>query len=116
MPYSDPIRKREYERNYAKLHPEKMREYKKKSRLNARRKLDLRWKNEFIGCARHPDSRCNRSLYIHNQTRRCAKCLAKRPSYQRLYDEYVHSEGRREQKRWWERGRNRYLKIQENKI
>jgi len=55
----------------------------------SRKRRNERWHKEFISCIRHPERRCNRSVYVSMASRKCASCHSHyvdgspKPSYSR---------------------------------
>ena len=72
------------------------------------------WDNGWIPCDRHPERRCNRSLYVARGTRRCGSCKNRRTDGTRVpsHIRYDHSE----QRRWRTLSTRLAHKIEENKI
>jgi hypothetical protein len=65
----------------------------------ARKRREKKWQTEFIGCVKHPERRCNRSVYVSTSNRRCCSC------HSRLSDG-IHKPGHKRRQR-----KNAYKKI-----
>lgn len=94
--------------------------YNRSPKNEARR--EKRWQENFIPCIKHPDRRCNRSVFVHNARRACGSCITRTPDGQkrecvrRANSKYKKSVHGKEQCNWKRRSLYLYHKIQENKI
>ena len=71
------------------------------------------WDRTWIPCDRHPERRCNRSLYAARGTRRCGSCKNRRVDGTRIPSHIRYDSS--EQRRWRTLSTRRWHKIQEYK-